>query len=69
MPIDEFMYLFPDNDVGYGPDKFNPTLAKGNVSSFLPTPGLTSDASFYIFVQPFVQVFDLISSYVLSTPI
>jgi hypothetical protein len=30
MYINEMIYLFPDNHVGYGPDKSNPTLAKGN---------------------------------------
>jgi hypothetical protein len=30
MSINGIIYLFPDNDVEYGPDKSNPTLAKGN---------------------------------------
>jgi hypothetical protein len=30
MSINEIIYLFPDKDVGYGPDKSNPTLAKGD---------------------------------------
>jgi hypothetical protein len=28
--INEIIHLFPDNDVGYGPDKSKPALAKGN---------------------------------------